>query len=64
MSKAHRGRGLVELPSKGRGECPICKRKGVKVVYDLEANGKKLKICKICKASIANGKMKEQVAAV
>ena len=64
MSKAHRGAGVRELPKSGRGECPVCKRTGVKTLYEIEANSKKVKICKICKASIANGKMKEQVAAL
>ncbi len=64
MSKAHRGAGVRELPKSGRGDCPVCKRTGVKTLYEIEANSKKVKICKICKASIANGKMKEQVAAL
>ena len=31
MSKAHRGTGLYEMPLKGRGTCPVCKREGIKV---------------------------------
>ncbi len=64
MSKAHRGTGMRELPNNGRGECPICKRTGIKTVYEFEANSKKVKICKDCKAAVAHGKMKEQVAAL
>jgi hypothetical protein len=64
MSKAHRGAGVRELPKSGRGECPVCKRTAVKTLYEIEANSKKVKICKICKAAIANGKLKEQVAAL
>lgn len=56
MSKAHRGKGLIESPAHGRGDCPICNRSGVKVVYEQEVEGKKLKICKTCKATIANKK--------
>jgi formate dehydrogenase maturation protein FdhE len=56
MSKAHRGKGLRELVSKGRGTCPVCGRTGVKVIYEQEIEGKKLKICKICKAHLAHAK--------
>ncbi len=56
MSKAHRGKGLIATASHGRGTCPVCKREGVKVVYEQEIDGKKAKICKTCKATIANKK--------
>jgi hypothetical protein len=56
MSKAHRGKGLKEVAAHGRGECPVCKREGVKVLYEQEIDGKKLKICKTCKATLANKK--------
>ncbi|HET7839325.1 MAG TPA: hypothetical protein VFL04_06165 [Rectinemataceae bacterium] len=56
MSKAHRGKGLQEAVAHGRGLCPICKREGVKVVYEQEVEGQKLKICKTCKATLANKK--------
>ena len=56
MSKAHRGKGLLEAVNHGRGSCPVCKREGVKVVYEQEVDGKKLKICKTCKATLANKK--------
>lgn len=56
MSKAHRGKGLREVVSSGRGTCPVCGRGGVKVVYEQEIEGKKTKICKVCKAKIANAK--------
>jgi hypothetical protein len=55
MSKAHRGKGIRELPSKGRGLCPVCKRTNVKTLYEIESGEQKLKICKICKAAIKNG---------
>jgi CRISPR/Cas system-associated protein Cas10 (large subunit of type III CRISPR-Cas system) len=64
MSKAHRGSGVRELVKSGRGTCPVCKRSGIKTVYEYESDGKKIKICKTCKASIANGKMKEALAAL
>jgi ribosomal protein L37AE/L43A len=56
MSKAHRGKGLRELAFRGRGECPACKRNSVKVLYEVEAGGAKVKVCKTCKAAIAHGK--------
>jgi hypothetical protein len=56
MSKAHRGKGIAELAAGGRGECPVCKRDGVKLLYEQEIDGTKQKICKICKAKIANKK--------
>jgi len=56
MYKAHRGKCLREVFARGRGTCPVCGRSGVKVVYEQEIDGKKVKICKICKAHIANAK--------
>ena len=55
MSKPHRGKSIRELPSRGRGECPVCKRNNVKILYEQEAGGKKVKICKTCKAAIKHG---------
>jgi hypothetical protein len=56
MAKAHRGKGIRELVSRGRGECPICKKEGVKLLYELESGEKKVKVCKTCKAAIKHGK--------
>ncbi len=56
MSKAHRGKGIRELPAHGRGECPVCRRNNIKVLYEQEVNGAKAKICKTCKAAIKHGK--------
>ncbi|MCX7654990.1 MAG: hypothetical protein N2Z76_00480 [Treponemataceae bacterium] len=56
MSKAHRGKGIRELPSHGRGTCPVCKREAVKVLYEQEVKGEKVKICKVCKAALKHGK--------
>jgi len=56
MSKNHRGKGIRDQFARGRGECPVCKRDNVKILYEQEAEGQKFKICKICKASIKNGK--------
>jgi hypothetical protein len=56
MSKAHRGKGIRELVRKGRGECPVCKRTNVKVLYEQESGEQKIKICKTCKAALKHGK--------
>lgn len=56
MSKAHRGKGIRELFASGRATCPVCKREGVKVLYEQEIDGQKTKICKTCKATLANKK--------
>jgi ribosomal protein L37AE/L43A len=55
MSKAHRGKGIKDQYARGRGECPVCKRYNVKVLYEQETEGQKIKTCKICKAAIKNG---------
>jgi len=59
MSKAHRGKGLRETAAHGRGVCPVCKRDGVKVLFEQEIDGQKAKICKTCKATLANKKKVE-----
>ena len=56
MSKAHRGKGIRDLSCRGRGDCPVCKRQNVKILYEQEADGKKIKVCKTCKAAIKHGK--------
>ena len=56
MSKPFRGQAIRTLAAHGRGTCARCKKEGVKILYDQEINGAKAKICKICKASIKNGK--------
>lgn len=56
MSKAHRGKGIRDLVSRGRGVCPVCKRDNVKLLYEQAAGEQKVKICKTCKAAIKHGK--------
>ena len=56
MSKPHRGKSIRDLVSRGRGECPVCKRQNVKLLYEQDAGDKKIKVCKICKAAIKHGK--------
>jgi hypothetical protein len=56
MSKAHRGKGIRTMTSRGRGECPVCKRANVKILYEHESGELKLKICKTCRAALKHGK--------
>jgi transposase-like protein len=58
MSKAHRGKGIRDQYAHGRGECPVCKRYNVKILYEMDAGEQKFKVCKNCKASIKNGTKK------
>jgi len=55
MAKNHRGKGIRDQFANGRGECPVCKRKNVKILYEQTSGEQKFKICKICKAAIKNG---------
>jgi hypothetical protein len=63
MSKSHRGKGIRELLSRGRGGCPVCKRDNVKILYEHDGGGAKVKICKTCKAAIKHGKKSYTVEA-
>ncbi|MCL2208946.1 MAG: hypothetical protein FWB89_02165 [Treponema sp.] len=63
MSKPHRGRSIRELFARGRGECPVCKRNNVKILYEQEADGQKFKLCKTCKAAVKSGAKKLPVSA-
>lgn len=64
MSKSHRGRGIRETVNRGRGKCPLCKRTGIKVLYEHEAGGKKITICKQCRAALKHDKMQDALAAL
>ncbi|MDR2542519.1 MAG: hypothetical protein LBC80_03600 [Treponema sp.] len=56
MSKNHRGKGIRDQFARGRGECPVCKKTNIKILYEQEAQGQKFKICKTCRAAIKNNK--------
>ena len=56
MSKAHRGKGIRELPAHGRGTCAICGKENIKTLYETEIDGNKAKICKYCNAALKNKK--------
>ena len=62
MSKGHRGRGIDELVRKGRGACPVCKRTGIKLLYEHTEDEKKMMICKQCRARFTNQRAKEKAA--
>ncbi|MDI9528747.1 MAG: hypothetical protein QM233_02305 [Candidatus Cloacimonadota bacterium] len=49
MAKNHRGKGIKNLPSRGRGECPVCHRTGVKVTHEVKVGEITHKVCKYCK---------------
>lgn len=53
MGKNHRGKGITGLPSHGRGECPVCKRTGIKLLYEVKQDEQTIKVCKICSKSTA-----------
>jgi len=48
MAKTRRGKGLLKTPGRGRGTCPVCKRTGVKLLYDQLVLDKASKVCKAC----------------
>lgn len=59
MSKSHRGTGIRKNPNHGRGLCPVCGKEQIKILYDQEIDGKKVKICKFCKAALKNKAQKD-----
>lgn len=59
MSKAHRGTGIRKEVNHGRGTCPVCGKTQIKVLYDQDVDGKKVKVCKVCKAALKNKAQKE-----
>ena len=56
MSKNHRGRGLKATPNRSRGTCPVTKQSGVKLLYEVEIEGKKVMVSKVGKATLAKQK--------
>jgi hypothetical protein len=52
MPKAHRGKTLKTLPTKGRGTCPLCGSTRIKLLYDVTAEDGSgtTKVCKRCKS--------------
>jgi transcription elongation factor Elf1 len=49
MAKTKRGKGLWNLPSRGRGTCPICGSTRIKLLYSrTKSDGTQVKVCKKC----------------
>ena len=63
MSKGHRGAGIRSEKNHGRGTCPRCGKENVKTLYEKEIDGKQVKICKVCNATLKNIAKKEAKAA-
>jgi len=63
MGKSHRGKGIQDLFAKGRGDCPVCGATGIKLLYEQDAGGSKVNVCKPCRAAIKHGKKTVPVAA-
>ncbi len=50
MAKRYRGKTLSKLPSKGRGDCPLCNRKRIKLLYSHKTETKNIiQVCKNCR---------------
>lgn len=61
MGKTHRGVLLKkEVPRSGRGYCEVTRRTGVKLLYDYEFNGKKIKVSKLGRAILENRRKREE----
>lgn len=51
MAKNHRGKALWNLPSRGRGTCPVCHAERIKLLYAATLDGASAKVCKRCRPS-------------
>ncbi|MCB5223539.1 MAG: hypothetical protein WCY21_01715 [Candidatus Cloacimonadaceae bacterium] len=50
MSKDNRrGKGVKNLPNRGRGECPVCNRSGIKLLNEVKVGEQTVKVCKNCR---------------
>lgn len=50
VAKRNRGKVLNRLPSNGRGDCPLCSRKRVKLLYAHKSDSTKtVQVCKFCR---------------
>lgn len=58
MSKNHRGTGIRSQKSHGRGTCPLCGNKNIKVLYEKDVDGNKAMVCKFCNANLKNKERK------
>jgi hypothetical protein len=50
MAKRYRGKTLNKLLANGRGECPLCHRTGIKLLYPHRTDTNQLiNVCKNCR---------------
>lgn len=50
VAKSKRGKVLNRLPSNGRGDCPLCYRKRVKLLYTHKLESTQIvQVCKFCR---------------
>ncbi|WP_216831363.1 hypothetical protein [Alkalihalobacterium elongatum] len=57
MATTTRGKVLRELEGRGRGTCPVCNRKRIKLLYDKTIeNEQVIKVCKSCRPKKALNK--------
>jgi hypothetical protein len=50
MASITRGKALTHLHARGRGECPLCHRTRIKLIYDhSKEDGKIIRVCKNCR---------------
>lgn len=50
MAKRNRGKALKKLQANGRGKCPICQRKRIKLLYEHRTEqNERLHVCKNCR---------------
>lgn len=54
MAKPNRGSAIRFMngkPGRGRGICPLCKRTGVKLLWNATVDGNTTEVCKRCKSA-------------
>ncbi|WP_168157260.1 hypothetical protein [Sporosarcina ureilytica] len=49
MAKRNRGKSLKKLPARGRGNCPTCYRKRIKLLYPRHTENGTIDVCKNCR---------------
>ncbi|SKA95874.1 hypothetical protein SAMN04244570_1721 [Sporosarcina newyorkensis] len=50
MAKRNRGKTLKRLPSNSRGNCPLCGRKRIKLLYSSKTeSAQTVTVCKNCR---------------
>ncbi|MDS9471195.1 hypothetical protein [Sporosarcina pasteurii] len=49
MAKRNRGKSLIKLPARGRGNCPKCNRTRIKLLYPYQTENGTIDVCKKCR---------------